>query len=178
MDNCSDGRIRVDGDLITAFDEKQLVEYRRRDVGFVFQFYNLIPTLTALENVELASQLTDNGVDPARMLTKVGLGERMNNFPSQLSGGEQQRTSIARALAKNPKLLLCDEPTGALDYVTGKQILKLLQETCHETGMTIVVITHNQALAPMADRIITMRSGRVTQIAVNDTPLPVDSIEW
>ncbi|MGN1117260.1 MAG: ABC transporter ATP-binding protein [Acutalibacteraceae bacterium] len=178
MDKCTDGRIRVDGDLITAYDEKQLVEYRRTDVGFVFQFYNLVPTLTALENVELASQLTDKGVDPARMLTRVGLGERMNNFPSQLSGGEQQRASIARALAKNPKLLLCDEPTGALDYVTGKQILKLLQETCHETGMTIVVITHNQALAPMADRIITMRSGRVTQIAVNDTPLSVDSIEW
>lgn len=178
MDKCTDGRIRVDGDLITAYDEKQLVEYRRRDVGFVFQFYNLVPTLTALENVELASQLTDKGVDPARMLARVGLSERMNNFPSQLSGGEQQRASIARALAKNPKLLLCDEPTGALDYVTGKQILKLLQETCHETGMTIVVITHNQALAPMADRIITMRSGRVTQIAVNDTPLSVDSIEW
>lgn len=178
MDKCTDGRIRVDGDLITAYDEKQLVEYRRRDVGFVFQFYNLVPTLTALENVELASQLTDKGVDPARMLSRVGLSERMNNFPSQLSGGEQQRASIARALAKNPKLLLCDEPTGALDYVTGKQILKLLQETCHETGMTIVVITHNQALAPMADRIITMRSGRVTQIAVNDTPLSVDSIEW
>lgn len=178
MDKCTDGRIRVDGDLITAYDEKQLVEYRRRDVGFVFQFYNLVPTLTALENVELALQLTDKGVDPARMLSRVGLSERMNNFPSQLSGGEQQRASIARALAKNPKLLLCDEPTGALDYVTGKQILKLLQETCHETGMTIVVITHNQALAPMADRIITMRSGRVTQIAVNDTPLSVDSIEW
>lgn len=178
MDKCTDGRIRVDGNLITSFDEKQLVEYRRRDVGFVFQFYNLVPTLTALENVELASQLTDKSVDPARMLSRVGLGERMNNFPSQLSGGEQQRASIARALAKNPKLLLCDEPTGALDYVTGKQILKLLQETCHETGMTIVVITHNQALAPMADRIITMRSGRVTQIAVNDTPLSVDSIEW
>ncbi|MGN0443959.1 MAG: ABC transporter ATP-binding protein [Acutalibacteraceae bacterium] len=178
MDKCTDGRIRVDGDLITAYDEKQLVEYRRTDVGFVFQFYNLVPTLTALENVELASQLTDKGVDPARMLARVGLSERMNNFPSQLSGGEQQRASIARALAKNPKLLLCDEPTGALDYVTGKQILKLLQETCHETGMTIVVITHNQALAPMADRIITMRSGRVTQIAVNDTPLSVDSIEW
>lgn len=178
MDSCSDGRIRVDGDLITSFDEKQLVEYRRRDVGFVFQFYNLVPTLTVLENVELASQLTENSVDPVRMLSRVGLSDRLNNFPSQLSGGEQQRVSIARALAKNPKLLLCDEPTGALDYVTGKQILKLLQETCHETGMTIVVITHNQALAPMADRIITMRSGRVTQIAVNDTPLSVDSIEW
>ncbi len=178
MDECNDGRIRVDGELITAFDEKRLIEYRRHDVGFVFQFYNLIPTLTALENVELATQLSVKSVDPARMLAKVGLADRLNNFPSQLSGGEQQRVSIARALAKNPKLLLCDEPTGALDYNTGKQILSLLQEACHETGMTVVVITHNQALAPMADRIITMRSGRVTQIAVNDTPLSVDLIEW
>ncbi len=178
MDKCTDGRIRVDGELITSYDEKQLVEYRRKDVGFVFQFYNLVPTLTALENVELATQLTEKSVDPVRMLSKVGLGERMNNFPSQLSGGEQQRASIARALAKNPKLLLCDEPTGALDYATGKQILKLLQDTCHETGMTVVVITHNQVLAPMADRIITMRSGRVSQIAVNESPVSVDSIEW
>lgn len=178
MDKCTDGRIRVDGELITSFDEKRLVEYRRKEVGFVFQFYNLVPTLTALENVELASQLTERSVDPARMLSKVGLSSRMNNFPSQLSGGEQQRASIARALAKNPKLLLCDEPTGALDYATGKQILKLLQDTCHETGMTVVVITHNQSLAPMADRIITMRSGRVTQIAVNDRPVSVDAIEW
>lgn len=178
MDKCTDGRIRVDGELITAYDEKQLVEYRRKDVGFVFQFYNLVPTLTALENVELATQLTEKSVDPAKMLSRVGLASRMNNFPSQLSGGEQQRASIARALAKNPKLLLCDEPTGALDYTTGKQILKLLQDTCHETGMTVVVITHNQSLAPMADRIITMRSGRVTQIAVNDRPVSVDAIEW
>lgn len=178
MDECNDGRIRVDGELITAFDERRMVEYRRHDVGFVFQFYNLIPTLTTLENVELATQLSDKSIEPEKMLIKVGLRDRMNNFPSQLSGGEQQRVSIARALAKNPKLLLCDEPTGALDYNTGKQILKLLQEACHETGMTVVVITHNQALAPMADRIITMRSGRVTQIAVNDTPLSVDLIEW
>ncbi len=178
MDECNDGRIRVDGELITSFDEKRLVEYRRCDVGFVFQFYNLVQNLTALENVELATQLTPRSVDPARMLTKVGLADRCNNFPSQLSGGEQQRVSIARALAKNPKILLCDEPTGALDYNTGKQILKLLQDTCHETGMTVVLITHNQALAPMADKIITMRSGRVTQIAVNDTPLSVDKIEW
>lgn len=178
MDKCTDGRIRVDGELITAYDEKQLVEYRRKDVGFVFQFYNLVPTLTALENVELATQLTEKSVDPAKMLSRVGLASRMNNFPSQLSGGEQQRASIARALAKNPKLLLCDEPTGALDYATGKQILKLLQDTCHETGMTVVVITHNQSFAPMADRIITMRSGRVTQIAVNDRPVSVDAIEW
>lgn len=178
MDECNDGRIRVDGELITAFDEKRLVEYRRCDVGFVFQFYNLVQNLTALENVELATQLTPRSVDPARMLRKVGLADRCDSFPSQLSGGEQQRVSIARALAKNPKLLLCDEPTGALDYNTGKQILKLLQDTCHETGMTVVLITHNQALAPMADKIITMRSGRVTQIAVNDTPLSVDKIEW
>ncbi|MDD6022521.1 MAG: ABC transporter ATP-binding protein [Acutalibacteraceae bacterium] len=178
MDKCSDGRIRVDGELITSFDEKRLVEYRRCDVGFVFQFYNLVQNLTALENVELATQLTTRSVDPARMLMRVGLEERLDNFPSQLSGGEQQRVSIARALAKNPKLLLCDEPTGALDYNTGKQILKLLQDTCHETGMTVVLITHNQALVPMADKIITMRSGRVTQIAVNDTPLSVDKIEW
>ncbi len=178
MDECNDGRIRVDGELITSFDEKRLVEYRRCDVGFVFQFYNLVQNLTALENVELATQLTPRSVDPARMLRKVGLADRCDNFPSQLSGGEQQRVSIARALAKNPKLLLCDEPTGALDYNTGKQILKLLQDTCHETGMTVVLITHNQALAPMADKIITMRSGRVTQIAVNDTPLSVDKIEW
>lgn len=178
MDECNDGRIRVDGELITSFDEKRLVEYRRCDVGFVFQFYNLVQNLTALENVELATQLTPRSVDPERMLRKVGLADRCDNFPSQLSGGEQQRVSIARALAKNPKLLLCDEPTGALDYNTGKQILKLLQDTCHETGMTVVLITHNQALAPMADKIITMRSGRVTQIAVNDTPLSVDKIEW
>ena len=178
MDECNDGRIRVDGDLITAYDEKRLIEYRRHDVGFVFQFYNLVPTLTALENVEIATQLTSKSVDPARMLERVGLADRLDNFPSQLSGGEQQRVSIARALAKNPKLLRCDEPTGALDYATGKQILKLLQETCHETGMTVVVITHNQALAPMADRIITMRSGKVTKIEVNDYPLSVDSIEW
>ena len=178
MDECNDGRIRVDGELINAYDEKRMVEYRRCDVGFVFQFYNLIPTLTALENVELATQISSKSIDPARMLEKVGLGDRIDNFPSQLSGGEQQRVSIARALAKNPKLLLCDEPTGALDYNTGKQILKLLQEACRETGMTVVVITHNQALAPMADRIITMKSGRVKQIAVNDTPLPVDMIDW
>lgn len=178
MDKCNDGRIRVDGDLITAYDEKRLIEYRRHEVGFVFQFYNLVPTLTALENVEIATQLTPKSVDPERMLERVGLGDRLDNFPSQLSGGEQQRVSIARALAKNPKLLLCDEPTGALDYATGKQILKLLQETCHRTGMTVVVITHNQALAPMADRIITMRSGKVTKIEENDYPLSVDSIEW
>ncbi len=178
MDECTDGKIRVDGDLITAYDEKRFVEYRRSDVGFVFQFYNLVPTLTALENVELATQLSTNAVSPEKMLKKVGLEDRMNNFPSQLSGGEQQRVSIARALAKNPKLLLCDEPTGALDYKTGKQILKFLQTTCRETGMTMVIITHNQMFEPMADRIITMRSGKVIQIAVNDSPLDVDQLEW
>ncbi len=178
LDSCNDGKIRVDGRLINNLDENALIEYRRFDVGFVFQFYNLIPNLTALENVELASQLSKKSLDPKTMLKRVGLADRMDNFPSQLSGGEQQRVSIARALAKNPKILLCDEPTGALDYKTGKQILKLLRKTCRETGTTVVMITHNQALADMADRIITMRSGRVIQIAVNDRPVPVDFLEW
>lgn len=178
LDACNDGKIRVAGRLINNLDENALIEYRRYDVGFVFQFYNLIPNLTALENVELASQLSKKSFDPKVMLKKVGLADRMDNFPSQLSGGEQQRVSIARALAKNPKILLCDEPTGALDYKTGKQILKLLRKTCRETGTTVVVITHNQALADMADRIITMRSGKVIQIAVNDRPVPVDLLEW
>lgn len=178
IDSCDDGKIRVAGRLINGLDEKALIDYRRSDVGFVFQFYNLVPNLTALENVELASQIVDKSLKPEKVLERVGLAERADNFPSQLSGGEQQRVSIARALAKNPKLLLCDEPTGALDYKTGKQILKLLQRTCRETGMTVVVITHNQALADMADRIITMRSGRVIQIAVNDRPVPVEHLEW
>ena len=178
MDSCDDGKIRVAGKLINGLDEKALIDYRRSDVGFVFQFYNLVPNLTALENVELASQIVEKALKPEKVLERVGLAERMDNFPSQLSGGEQQRVSIARALAKNPKLLLCDEPTGALDYKTSKQILKLLQRTCRETDMTVVVITHNQALADMADRIITMRSGRVIQIAVNDRPVPVEKLEW
>ena len=178
MDSCDDGRIRVAGELINKLDTKALVNYRRYDVGFVFQFYNLVPNLTALENVELASQIGKKALSPAKTLERVGLGERLNNFPSQLSGGEQQRVSIARALAKNPKLLLCDEPTGALDYNTGKQILQLLYGTCRETGMTVVVITHNTALAAMADRIITMRSGKVIQIAVNEHPQPVETLEW
>lgn len=178
IDSCDDGKIRVAGRLINGLDEKALIDYRRSDVGFVFQFYNLVPNLTALENVELASQIVDKSLKPQKVLERVGLAERADNFPSQLSGGEQQRVSIARALAKNPKLLLCDEPTGALDYKTSKQILKLLQRTCRETGMTVVVITHNQALADMADRIITMRSGRVIQIAVNDRPVPVEHLEW
>lgn len=178
MDTCDDGKIRVAGRLINKLSPSELINYRRYDVGFVFQFYNLVPNLTALENVELSSQIAKKALKPEKVLEKVGLGERMDNFPSQLSGGEQQRVSIARALTKNPKLLLCDEPTGALDYKTGKQILKLLQRTCRETGMTVVVITHNQALANMADRIITMRSGKVVQIAVNDHPVPVDLLEW
>ena len=178
MDTCDDGKIRIAGKLINTFTPEELIEYRRLDVGFVFQFYNLIPNLTALENVELASQIAKKPLSPEKVLEKVGLAERMDNFPSQLSGGEQQRVSIARALAKNPKMLLCDEPTGALDYKTGKQILKLLHRTCRETGTTVVVITHNSALADMADRIITMRSGRVIQIAVNDRPVPVDLLEW
>lgn len=178
MDTCDDGKIRIAGKPINKLTPEELIDYRRYDVGFVFQFYNLIPNLTALENVELASQISRKPLSPEKLLKKVGLEERMDNFPSQLSGGEQQRVSIARALAKNPKLLLCDEPTGALDYKTGKQILKLLHRTCRETGTTVVVITHNSALADMADRIITMRSGRVIQIAVNDRPVPVDLLEW
>lgn len=178
LDSCDEGKIRVAGRLINSLDEEALIDYRRNDVGFVFQFYNLIANLTALENVELSSQIVKKSLKPQKVLQWVGLSSRMDNFPSQLSGGEQQRVSIARALTKNPKLLLCDEPTGALDYKTGKQILKLLQKTCRETGTTVVVITHNQALADMADRIITMRSGKVIQIAVNDHPVSVDNLEW
>ncbi len=178
IDDCDDGKIRVGGELVNQFNQKRLAMYRRHDVGFVFQFYNLVPNLTALENVELASQISNKALNPARVLERVGLGDRMDNFPSQLSGGEQQRVSIARALTKNPKLLLCDEPTGALDYNTGKQILQLLQDTSRETGMTVVIITHNTALTPMADRVITMRNGKVHRIAINDNPLPVDRIEW
>lgn len=178
MDSCDDGKIHVAGELINEFSSKRLIEYRRYDVGFVFQFYNLVPNLTALENVELATQIVDKSLNASKVLERVGLGDRMDNFPSQLSGGEQQRVAIARALAKNPKLLLCDEPTGALDYKTGKQILSLLQKTCEETGMTVIVITHNQALTPMANRVITMRSGRVHDIKINENPVPVERIEW
>ena len=178
MDNCDDGKVRVGGDLINECDNKSLIEYRRFDVGFVFQFYNLVPNLTALENVELATQIGEKALNPVKVLERVGLGERLDNFPAQLSGGEQQRVSIARALAKNPKILLCDEPTGALDYNTGKQILKLLQDTSRESGMTIVVITHNAALAPMADRIITVKSGRVVKNEVNENPVSVEEIDW
>ena len=178
MDSATSGTVVVDGRDISHAGEDDLVLYRRADVGFVFQFYNLVPNLTALENVELATQICPDSLDAADTLSKVGLGERMNNFPAQLSGGEQQRVAIARALAKNPKLLLCDEPTGALDYQTGKQILQLLQDTCRHDGITVVIITHNSALAPMADRLIRFKSGKVTEVAINPAPTPIADIEW
>ena len=178
MDSLSSGHVYLDGKEISAMDKRELTQYRRDDVGFVFQFYNLIGNLTALENVELAGQISENPLDAGEILTEVGLGERIQNFPSQLSGGEQQRVSIARALAKNPKLLLCDEPTGALDYQTGKAILKLLQDTGRRTGMTIVIITHNSALTAMADRVISMKNGTVVSNTVNENPLNVAEIEW
>lgn len=178
MDTCTSGSVRVDGREISGLKERQLTAYRRDDIGFVFQFYNLIPNLTALENVELALQICKNPMDAREVLEEVGLGERTDNFPAQLSGGEQQRVSIARALAKNPKLLLCDEPTGALDYNTGKSILKLLQDTCRKKGMTVILITHNQAIAPMADRVIKIKNGKVAEIVENKNPVSVDTIEW
>ncbi|MCD8364884.1 MAG: ABC transporter ATP-binding protein [Clostridiales bacterium] len=178
MDVPTSGHLSVDGNDITKYDKKQLVGYRRTDIGFVFQFYNLVPNLTALENVELAAQICNDSLDAAETLDKVGLAERKDNFPAQLSGGEQQRVSIARALAKNPKILLCDEPTGALDYNTGRQILKLLQDTCRNEGVTLVLITHNSALAPMADRLIRFRSGKVVEMTVNAHPVSVEEIEW
>jgi putative ABC transport system ATP-binding protein len=178
MDKASAGTITVDGKNISDYNEKQLTSYRRDDVGFVFQFYNLVQNLTAKENVELALQISKNPLSADAVIGEVGLTERKDNFPAQLSGGEQQRVSIARALAKNPKLLLCDEPTGALDYMTGKQILKLLQEMCRKKGMTVVVITHNTAIAPMADRVIKIKNGRVSKIIENSTPVPVEQIEW
>ena len=178
MDACDEGSILVGGVDVGKFSPRQLTAYRRNDIGFVFQFYNLMPNLTALENVELAAQICKNTQDPAEVLREVGLGDRMDNFPAQLSGGEQQRVAIARALAKNPKLLLCDEPTGALDDETGKTILQLLQDTCRKNGMTVVVITHNQALCPMADRVIRLRSGKVASVTRNDHPTPVEEIEW
>ena len=178
MDTATSGRVVVDGRDITRASENDLVEYRRADVGFVFQFYNLVPNLTALENVELAAQICPDSLDARETLEKVGLANRLSNFPAQLSGGEQQRVSIARAVAKNPKLLLCDEPTGALDYVTGKQILQLLQDTCRKDGITVVIITHNAALAPMADRLIRFKSGKVTEMSVNPSPTPISQIEW
>ena len=178
MDTATSGQVLVDGQDIATYSTKQLTAYRRDDIGFVFQFYNLIPNLTALENVELALQICKDPMDAQEVLEEVGLGERLDNFPAQLSGGEQQRVSIARALAKNPKLLLCDEPTGALDYNTGKSILKLLQDTCRNSGMTVILITHNAAIAPMADRGIKIKHGRVDKIIQNPQPVPVETIEW
>ena len=178
MDACDEGTIRLDGNEISRYSRKQLTEYRRYDVGFVFQFYNLVQNLTALENVELASEICREHLDARETLREVGLEERMGNFPAQLSGGEQQRVAIARALAKNPKILLCDEPTGALDYKTGKSVLKLLQDTCRHTGRTVIVITHNQALTAMADRVIRIKSGTVLSSQVNPHPTPVEEIEW
>ena len=178
MDSCDEGIISVDGERIDGYNQKQLTLYRRYDIGFVFQFYNLVQNLTALENVELAAQICKDPLPAGEVLRHVGLGERLGNFPAQLSGGEQQRGAIARALAKNPKLLLCDEPTGALDYVTGKEVLKLLQDTCRKEGMTVVVITHNPALTPMADRVIHIKSGKVAAMERNEHPTPVEQIEW
>ncbi|MDR2793644.1 MAG: ABC transporter ATP-binding protein [Treponema sp.] len=178
MDACDSGSIILDGVSISAMKERQLTDYRRDDVGFVFQFYNLIQNLTALENVELASEICKNPHDPAETLRSVGLADRLNNFPAQLSGGEQQRVAIARALAKNPKILLCDEPTGALDYVTGKLILKILQETCRRTGKTVIIITHNSAIAQMADRVIHIKNGQAGGMDMNTAPMSIDSIEW
>ena len=178
MDTATTGQVWVDGRDIAKYNQKQLTGYRRDDIGFVFQFYNLIPNLTALENVELALQICKNPLDARQVLEEVGLVNRMKNFPAQLSGGEQQRVSIARALAKNPKLLLCDEPTGALDYQTGKAILKLLQDMCREKGMTVIVITHNSAIAPMADRVIKIKNGKVDQMRQNESPMSVADIEW
>lgn len=178
MDTATHGTIIVDGKTISNYSAKELTSYRRFDIGFVFQFYNLVQNLTALENVELATQIAQSPLPAEEVLAHVGLSHRLHNFPAQLSGGEQQRVAIARALAKNPKLLLCDEPTGALDYVTGKQILKLLQDTCRQQGMTVIVITHNTAIAPMADKVIHVKNGQVEQIDRNPHPLPVEEIEW
>lgn len=178
MDTSTSGKIMVDGNLVSNYSDKELITYRRYDIGFVFQFYNLVQNLTAKENVELATQISKNALDVDETLELVGLGHRKGNFPSQLSGGEQQRVAIARAIAKNPKLLLCDEPTGALDYKTGKQILKTLQDTCKNTGTTVIVITHNSALAPIADRVIQIKDAKVRSIEVNENPVSVDSIEW
>ena len=178
MDTLSSGKVFLDGTDISAFSQKQLTTYRRHEIGFVFQFYNLVQNLTAVENVSLATQICKNPMDSEEALKKVGLGHRLSNFPAQLSGGEQQRVAIARALAKNPKLLLCDEPTGALDYNTGKAILQLLQDTARDTGMTVVIITHNQAITPMADRIIHVKNGTVTSVELNEHKIPIEQIEW
>ena len=178
MDKATSGDIIIDGKNLANLDDKSLTEYRRDDVGFVFQHYNLIPNLTAIENVEMASEISSNPLDPEETLKEVGLSHRLNNFPSQLSGGEQQRVAIARALAKKPKLLLCDEPTGALDYEAGKNILKLLEKACHEMGATVVIITHNSLIKPMADQVIEIRDGKIVEDYINNNPLPVDEIEW
>ena len=178
MDRASSGKVIIDKKEITSLKEKNLIYYRREDIGFVFQFYNLVQNLTALENVELATQICMDPLNPKTILKKVGLENRMNNFPSQLSGGEQQRVAIARAISKNPKLLLCDEPTGALDYKTGKQILQLLQDTCRKEKMTVIIITHNQALTPMADRVIHFKNGTAFDIQINEHPTPIEQIEW
>ena len=178
MDRATSGSVLVNEKEITSLTNKQLIQYRRNDIGFVFQFYNLIQNLTVIENVELATQLCKNSLKPEEILNKVGLGDRMNNFPAQLSGGEQQRVAIARAICKNPKLLLCDEPTGALDYKTGKQILKLLQDTCRLEHMTVVIITHNSAISPMADKVIKFKNGSVSDIIINEKPMDIKDIEW
>lgn len=178
MDQATSGKVLVDGKDVAKYNHRQLTSYRREDIGFVFQFYNLVPNLTALENVELALQICKEPLDAKTVLEEVGLQDRLGNFPAQLSGGEQQRVSIARALAKNPKLMLCDEPTGALDYQTGKAILKLLQDMCREKGMTVIVITHNSALTPMADRVIHIKNGSVSAMETNEQPVPVEEIEW
>ena len=178
MDSCTSGRVIIDGKEINNYSEKELTRYRRESIGFVFQFYNLVQNLTAIENVELATQICKNPIDPETTIEKVGLKNRKNNFPSQLSGGEQQRVAIARAIAKNPKILLCDEPTGALDYNTGKQILKLLQDTCRKEKMTVIIITHNSAIAPMADKVIRFKNGKSEDIILNENPISIDEIEW
>ena len=178
MDSCDEGEIRLDGRVISALSERALTDYRRYDVGFVFPFYNLVQNLTAVENVELASEISRDPLDARTVLQAVGLAERADNFPAQLSGGEQQRVAIARALAKNPKIVLCDEPTGALDYQTGKTILKLLQDTCRQTGKTVIIITHNSALTQMADRVVHIRNGAVQRVEINASPMPVEQIEW
>ena len=178
MDLATSGSVSVADKDISTLKEKELTRYRRDDIGFVFQFYNLVQNLTALENVELATQICKNSLNPEEIMEKVGLGERKNNFPSQLSGGEQQRVAIARAIAKNPKLLLCDEPTGALDYNTGKQVLKLLQDTCRKDNITVIIITHNSAIAPMADKVIKFKNGTVSEIVKNNKPVSVETIEW
>ncbi len=178
MDSLTSGEVLVDGKFINKLNDKELINYRRNDIGFVFQFYNLIQNMSVLENVELATQLCKNSLDPSLILDKVGLNMRKNNFPAQLSGGEQQRVAIARAICKNPKLLLCDEPTGALDYKTGKQILKLLQDTCRNEHMTVIIITHNSAISPMADKIINFKNGSVSNVIINEHPMNIEDIEW